>query len=68
MERLGDMTAAERSENFHIPLATDGREICLHFLSKGYCISYCTHSHAPMREQNRETVIHYIRIGREVIN
>ena len=31
MERLGDMTGSERSENLHIPLAADGREICLRF-------------------------------------
>ena len=38
MERLGDMTGAARSENLRIPLATDGREICLRFLSKEDCI------------------------------
>ena len=31
MERLGDMTGSERSENLHIPLAAYGREICLRF-------------------------------------
>ena len=35
MERIGDMTGAARSENIRIPLAEDGREICLRFLSKG---------------------------------
>ena len=34
MDRLGDMTGAARSENLHIPLATDGRKFCLRFLSK----------------------------------
>ena len=29
MEILGDMTGAARSENLRIPLAADGREICL---------------------------------------
>ena len=35
MEILGDMTATARSKNLCIPLAADGREICLRFLSKG---------------------------------
>ena len=68
MERLGDMTAAARSENLHIPLTADGREICLHFLSKGDCIKYCTISHAPVRGNNREAVIQYIRVGRVVMD
>ena len=29
MERLGEMTASERSENLHRPLVADGRKICL---------------------------------------
>ena len=36
MERHGGMTGVARSENLRIPLAEDGREICLRFLSKGY--------------------------------
>ena len=35
MERLGDMTGAERLENLRIPLGAYGRKICLRFLSKG---------------------------------
>ena len=34
MERLGDMTGASRSEKLRIPLAEDGRDICLRFISK----------------------------------
>ena len=68
MERLGYMTVAARSENLHIPLSVDGREICLHFLSKGDCIRSCMRSHAPVRGHNRETVILYIRVGREVMD
>ena len=41
MERLGDMTETARLENLRIPLAADGREICLHLLSKGDCIRSC---------------------------
>ena len=39
MERTGEMTVAARLENLCIPLAADGREICLRFLSKRDCIS-----------------------------
>ena len=42
MERLGDMMSPACSENLRIPLAADGREICLRFLSKGDCIRSCT--------------------------
>ena len=49
MERLGYMTAEERSENLRIPLEEDGREIFLRFLSKGYYIRSCTRSYAPVR-------------------
>ena len=38
VERLVEITAAARSDNLYIPLAADGREICLHFHSKGDCI------------------------------
>ena len=38
IERLRYMMAAARSEKLRNPLAADGREICLHFISKGYCI------------------------------
>ena len=57
MERLGDMTVAVRLENLHIPLTADGGEICLRFLSKGDCIRSCTRSHAPVRVNNRDSVI-----------
>ena len=62
------MTAVARSKNLRIPLAADGREICLHFLSRVDCIRSFTRSHAPVRGQNREAVIHYIRIGRDVMD
>ena len=48
MERLRDMTVAARLENLHIPLAVDGRDICIHFLSKGDCIRSCTRLHVPV--------------------
>ena len=66
MERLGEMTPAAHSEKPRIPLAADGREICIHFLSKGDCIRSCTRSHAPVRVQSREAVICYIRIDGDV--
>ena len=68
MDGIGDMTSAARSENLHIPLAEDVREICLHFLSKRYCIRSFTRSHAPVQENNREEVMRYIRVGRDVID
>ena len=68
MERLGYMTAAERSNNLCIPFTADGRDICLHFLSKGYCIRSCTRSHVPVRGRNRKAVICYIRVGRDVMD
>ena len=61
-------TEAVRLENLHIPLAADGREICLRFLSKVYCIRFCTRSHAPMREHNQDTVIRYIRVSRKAMD
>ena len=64
MERLGDMTGAERSENFCIPLAADGRDVCLRFLSKGCCISSCTRSHVTVQGHNIDSVIRYIRVTR----
>ena len=60
--------AAARSEDLRIPLAADGREICLCFHSKVYCIRFCTRSHAPVQVQNREAVLHYIRIGKDVMD
>ena len=54
-------------ENLRTPLAADGREIYLHFHLKGYCIRFYTRSHAPVRGHNREAVIRYIRIDRDVI-
>ena len=68
MERLGDMTGAARSENLLIPLAADGREICLLSLSNGDCIRSCMRSHAPMQGHNRDTVIRYIRVFREAMD
>ena len=68
MERLGDMMVAARSENLLIPLAADGREICLRFLSKVDFIRSCTRSHAPVLGQSRESVIRYIRMGRYIMD
>ena len=56
--------AAARSENLRIPLAVDGRDICLHFLSKEDYIRSCTHSHVPVRVHNREADLRYIKIGK----
>ena len=61
------MTAAERSENLHTPLAADGREICLHFLSKEDCIRSCARSHAPVRGHNMEAMMRYIMVSRDVM-
>ena len=68
MDRLGDMTGAAFSENLRIPLAADGREICLRFISKGYCVRSCTRSHTPVQVHNRDLVIRYIRVAREAMN
>ena len=68
MERLGDMTGMALSENLRIPLAADGREIFLRFISKGYCVRSCTRSHAPVQGHNHESVIRYIRVARETMN
>ena len=62
------MTGAARSENLRIPLADDGRDICLRFFSKGDCIRSCTLSRAHVRGHNRYSVIRYIRVAREVID
>ena len=35
IESLGSMTLVARLENLRLPLGADGREICLHFSSKG---------------------------------
>ena len=67
MERLGYMMGAARLENLRIPLAADGGEICLRFLSKGDCIRSCTRSHAPVQEHSRDSVIRYISVAREVM-
>ena len=64
MEILVDMTATARSENLRIPLAEDGREICLRFLSKVDYIRSCTLSHAPVQVNNRYSVIQYIIVCR----
>ena len=68
MERLGDITLTARLENLYIPLAEDGREICLRFLSKGECIRSYTRSHAPVQGHNQDSVIRYIMVGREVVD
>ena len=68
MEILGEMMAAARSENLRIPLAEDFRDIYLHFISKGDSIMSCTCAHAPVWGQNREAVLRYIRIGRDVMD
>ena len=65
MERIGDMIGAARSENLRIPLAADGRDICLHFFSKVDSVRSCTRSHAPVQVQNRDLVIRYTRVARE---
>ena len=68
LERLGDMMTVARSENLRIPLAEDGREICICFLSKGECIRSYTRSHAHVRGYNRDSVIQYIRVARKVMD
>ena len=68
MERLRDMTGEARSDNLHIPLEANGREIFLRFLSKGDCIRFCTRSQAPAQGHNKDEVIRYIRISREVMD
>ena len=37
-------------------------DICLRFHSKGDFVRSCTRPHAPVRGQNREMVMRYIRI------
>ena len=34
-ETLGILTQVERSENLHLPMVADGREICLWYISNG---------------------------------
>ena len=68
IENMGNMTLAARSENLCIPLAADGREICLHFRSNGDCVRSCTRSHAPVRGHNKDLVICYIRGAGDVMN
>ena len=68
MKRLGDITAAARLENLRISLAADGREIFLRFLSKGYFVRSCMRSHAHVQGHNKEAVIRYIRIDRDVMD
>ena len=46
----------------------DGREIYLHFLSKGDCFISCTLSHAPIQGHNRDLVIRYIKVAREAMD
>ena len=41
-------------------MAADGREICLHYHSKGEFVRQCTRSHAPLRGQIPENLIRYI--------
>ena len=68
MERLGEITAAAHSENLHIPLAADGREMFLRFQSKGDFMRSYMGSHAPMWGHNVEAVLRYIRIRRDVMD
>ena len=49
-------------------MEADGGEISLISLSKGDCIRFCTRSHVPVRGHNREAVIRYIRVGRDVMD
>ena len=64
MERLGEITATARLENFCCPFAADGGEICLHFHSKVYCVRSCTLSHVPLRGHSQDNVLRYIGICR----
>ena len=68
MERLGEITATERSENLRCPLAADGREICLRFHSKVYFVRSCTRSHGPVRGQIQENILRYIGICRVALD
>ena len=62
------MMAEASLENLYIPLAEDGREICLRCLSKVGCIMSYTRSHEPVQGQNRGAVICFTRIGRDVMD
>ena len=64
MERLEEMTATELYENLYCPLEADDRDIYLRFQSKGDCVKFYTLSHAPLRENSQENVLHYIGIFR----
>ena len=47
-ENVGILTQVARSENLRLPMGSDGREICLFYISKGECDRSCTLSHAPL--------------------
>ena len=47
-KNLGIITKFERQNNLRLTIGADGREICLHFISKGECYRSCTRSHAPL--------------------
>ena len=67
-KNLGIITKFARQENLRLPIGADGREICLHYISKGECDRSCTRSHAPLRGPTRELVIRFIRGSREAMN
>ena len=64
MEKLGDITAAARSEKLIFPFSEDGMDICLRYHTKGECIRSCTLSHAPLQGHSTEDMIRYIGICR----
>ena len=68
IENMGNMKFSAHSENLRLLLVEDGREICLHFISKEDCVRSCTCFHAPLRGHHQDLVIHYIRGPRELMN
>ena len=68
MEKLGDITAAARSEKLLFPLCEDGMEICLLYHTKEECIRSYTRSHAPLQGHSAEDMIRYIGIFRVDFN
>ena len=67
-ENLGIMTQAARTDNLHLPVGADGREICLRYSSKGECNRSCTRSLAPLRGHMRYLVIRFIQGSIEAMN
>ena len=57
MEKLGEITAAARSDNIRFPLVEYGRDICLQYHSKVECVRSCMRSHAPLRGHIWDNVI-----------